>query len=94
MNIKSLKIISESEVKNNFKFEKYLIESLKDKKFKMNEKLDISNFFVKDIKFMKSTGVHIPEGIILHGNVKSFNNLKKIENHNLFNLIRNHFIPK
>ena len=47
MNIKSLKIISESEVKNNFKFEKYLIESLKDKKFKMNEKLDISNFFVK-----------------------------------------------
>ena len=94
MNIKSLKIISESEVKNNFKFEKYLIESLKDKKFKMNEKLDISDFFVKDIKFMKSTGVHIPEGIILHGNVKSFNNLKKIENHNLFNLIRNHFIPK
>ena len=94
MNIKSLKIISESEIKNNLNFEKYLIESFNDKKIKINEKLDISDFFVKDIEFMKSTGVHIPEGIVLHGNVKSFNKLKRIENHSLFNHIHNHFISK
>ena len=91
MNIKSLKKIEECEIKNNLNFEKYLIESLKTNKKKIKEKRDISNYLTKEFEFLKTTGVHIPKGIILHENVSSLNNHKKIENHTLFNHISKHF---
>jgi hypothetical protein len=92
MNLKSLKIISKSEIKNDINFERFLIEFLKIDKKDIKEKIDISNYFIREIKFLKTTGIHVPEGIILHENVDSLNNLKKIENHALFNHIREHFI--
>ena len=92
MNLKSLKMISKNEIKNNINYQKYLIENLKINKKKIKDKIDISSYFIREIKFLKTTGIHVPEGIVLHENVHSLNNLKKIENHTLFNHMREHFI--
>ena len=91
VNLKSLKIINESDLKDDLTFDRYLIDDLKIKK-KIIKKNDISYYFIKEIKFLKTTGVHIPEGIILHENFYSLNKLRKIENHTLFNHILKHFI--
>ena len=61
---------------------------------KIGKKIDISDYFIKEIKFLKTTGVHVPEGIILHENFYQLNKLRKIENHTLFNYILKHFINK
>ena len=93
MSLKSLKRIDEYDVKNNLNFEKLLIDDLKIAK-KIVKKIDISDYFIKEIEFLKTTGVHIPEGIILHENFYSLNKLRKIENHKLFNHILKHFSKK
>ena len=90
MNLKSLKNITKSEISKNKNFEKYFIESLQIEK-KNKKKIDISNYFLKEIQFLKTTGVHVPEGIVLYENINSLNNLKKIENHTLFNHMRDYF---
>jgi len=92
INLKSLKIISKIEIENNINFGRYLIENFKINKKKVKEKIDISNYFIKEIKFLKTTGIHVPKGIVLHENFHSLNNLKRIENHTLFNYMRKHFI--
>ena len=90
MNLKSLKIINENEVKKNLNFDKYLVSNLRIIK-KIDKKIDISDYFIKEIKFLKTTGVHVPEGIILHENFYLLNKLRKIENHTLYNHILKHF---
>ena len=90
MNLKSLKIINENEVKKKLNFDKYLVSNLRIIK-KIDKKIDISDYFIKEIKFLKTTGVHVPEGIILHENFYLLNKLRKIENHTLYNHILKHF---
>ena len=90
MNIKSLKIINANEVKKNLNFDKYLIDNLRITK-KIDKKIDISDYFIKEIKFIKTTGVHVPEGIVLHENFYPLNKSKKIENHTLYDYILKHF---
>ncbi|WP_435117023.1 hypothetical protein ACIJYF_01190 [Candidatus Pelagibacter bacterium nBUS_49] len=91
VNLKSLKIITNSEMKNDKNFEKYFLESLQINR-KNKKKIDISNYFIKEVQFLKTTGIHVPEGIVLYENINSLNSLKVIENHTLFNHMRNYFI--
>ncbi len=90
INLKSLKIINGNELKKNLNFGKYLVENLRITK-KIDKKIDISDYFIKEIKFLKTTGVHVPEGIVLHENFYPLNKLRKIENHTLYNYILKHF---
>ena len=71
MNIKSLKKLEDDEIKNILNFEKYLIESSKPKQKKIKEKIDISNSLIKEFEFLKTTGIHIPKGVILYENINS-----------------------
>jgi hypothetical protein len=93
ISLKSLKIIDESDVKNNLNFEKFLVDDLRVTK-KIAKKKDISDYFIKEIEFLKTTGVHIPQGIVLHENFYSLNKLRIIENHKLFNHIQKHLTKR
>tara|TARA_B100001057_G_C22863269_1_gene955481 strand:+ start:2086 stop:3423 length:1338 start_codon:yes stop_codon:yes gene_type:complete len=81
--------------KSNLKFKKNFInKSLSEifsKKKKNISKMDISTFFMNNIKFIKTTGVHTSEGIILHENFLNLKKIKKIENHKIFNYICEYF---
>ena len=91
VNLKSLKIITNSEIKNEKNFEKYFLESLQINR-KNKKKIDISNYFLKEVQFLKTTGIHVPEGIVLYENINSLSSFKVIENHTLFNHMRDYFI--
>lgn len=56
-----------------------------------NKKKDIGNLFFKDISFIKTTGVHVPEGLILHENFNLIKRKKTIENHKIFKYVCEYF---
>ena len=93
MSLKSLRIIDASDVKNNLNFQKFFVDNTKITK-KIGKKKDISDYFIKEIEFLKTTGVHIPEGIVLHENFYSLNKSRIIENHKLFNHILKHLTKR
>ena len=93
ISLKSLRIIDESDVKNNLNFQKFFVDNTKITK-KISKKRDISDYFIKEIEFLKTTGVHIPEGIVLHENFYSLNKSRIIENHKLFNHILKHLTKR
>lgn len=85
INIKSKRILNLNskasdliEIKNNFKLNK-------------NNKINITQFFIENIKFIKTTGVHIPQGSLLFDNLKSLKSINRTENHLIFNHICKHF---
>ena len=92
INLKSVKILSDYDFKkkNNFN-KKFLIEIKKNKLINKNKIKNIDDYFLKNISFIKSTGSHVPEGLILYDNFDVLNNKKKIKNHQIFNYICQHF---
>ena len=90
INLKSKNLLNESDFKYKKKYvDKSLIKILKSSA-NNNKSIDINSFFSKNITFIKTTGVHVQEGLILH---KNFAVLKKksIENHTIFNYICKYF---
>ena len=90
INLKSKNLLNESDFKYKKKYvDKSLIKILKSS-HNNNKSIDINSFFSKNITFIKTTGVHVQEGLILH---KNFSVLKKksIENHTIFNYICKYF---
>ena len=90
LNSKTIKNLNSSTINRYFAFY--------DKKIKFKFKPTInkltSEIFSKDLEYIKCTGVHINTGVILFDNLKT-NKLvieSKIENHKIFNLIKNHFL--
>ena len=90
INLKSNKTFKELNF-NKVLFKKNLIQNLKFKKIKNDKKIDISEYFIKNVKFIKTTGIHVPEGLVLFDNFKHFNKVCKIENHKIFSLVCKHF---
>jgi len=90
INLKSNKTFKELNF-NKVLLKKNLIQNLKFKKIKNDKKIDISEYFIKNIKFIKTTGIHVPEGLVLFDNFKHFNKVCKIENHKIFSLVCKHF---
>ena len=39
--------------------------------------------FIKNIKFIKTTGIHKSKGLALFDNIKQLNKINKIENHKI-----------
>lgn len=90
LNLKSNKTFNELNL-NKVLLKKNLIENLNFKKTKNDKKIDISEYFIKNVKFIKTTGIHIPEGLVLFDNFQYLNKVDKIENHKIFNLVCKHF---
>lgn len=91
INLKSRNYLNNQDFKNNKKFIiKSLIEILSISKSNIN-KVDITEFFLKNISCIKTTGVHSPDGLILYENFEIFKKKKKIENHKIFNYICKHY---
>ena len=71
INLKSNKIIilkkNEDSIKEIRKFSQ-----------KYSRTVNIKNFFIQNVKFIKTTGVHISRGVVLHKSIKSLNNSKKL----------------
>lgn len=80
--------------KNNFyhftkkNIKKILFFEKKKKLLKHNVNYDLFSFF-NNIRFIKTTGKHIPNGELFYKNINL--NKKKIENIEIFNLIQNFF---
>ena len=86
INIKSKKILTSTTKVYN------LTEIIKNVKKKSTiKKMDISSFFIKNIKCIRTTGVHISQGLLLYDNVNSFKFVREIENHLIFSYICKHF---
>ena len=94
VNLKSFKKLGLVDLKNQTNLNKYLFENIKNISIKNKSKIDISNYFVNQTKFLKTTGVHVPEGVILYENLNSFKKLNRIENHRIFSYIKSHFLKK
>jgi hypothetical protein len=58
---------------------------------KYSKTVNIKNFFIQNVKFIKTTGAHISRGVVLYKSIKSLIILKKIVNHNIFFHICKHF---
>jgi hypothetical protein len=87
INLKSKYYLNEDHFKNNKKYtNNSLIEILPISKSNIN-KVDIAKFFLNNISFIKTTGVHSPEGLILYENFEILKKKKIIENHKIFNYI-------
>ncbi len=75
-------------------FSKYLsyFDNKKIYKKSTKRKFDYNfvNYFFNSVDFIKTTGVHSNEGVLLYKNF-ILKNTKKIENHKIFNLIQSHF---
>jgi hypothetical protein len=85
INIKSKKILSIKTKRHN------LIEIKKNAIKSKVMKKDIGKFFIKNIECIKTTGAHVPNGLLLYDNFNYFKSNNKIENHLIFNYICNHF---
>ena len=92
VNLKSFKKLGLVDLKNKTNLDKYFFENIKNASIKNKSKIDISNYFVKQTKFLKTTGVHIPEGVILYENLNSLKKFNRIENHKIFHHIKSHFL--
>ena len=91
INLKSKIIINKSDFEYKSKYaNESLIEILRSPMIKFKQ-IDISKFFFKNVKFIKTTGAHITEGIILYENFNVFKKKKLIQNHKIFNYICKHF---
>lgn len=94
INIKSTKNIKLKNfnytAKQMFKIFKY--DKNKKKKFS-NIKSDNNNlkFFLEETNFIKTTGIHFHKGDLLSENFYNDNQNNKIENHKIFNSIKNYF---
>mgnify|MGYP007134773809 CR=1 FL=1 len=53
--------------------------------------LVVIHLFLKNVSFIKTTGVHTPQGLILYENFKILKKTKLIENHKIFNYICKYF---
>ena len=92
INLKSKKHLNELiGNQNNNIYKRYFVENLKLKKNIKQKKRDISESFIKHIKFIKITGVHDSRGLALFNNFNHLNKITKIENHKIFNFICKHF---
>ena len=92
INLKSKKYLREFVGSQNINiYKRYFVENLKLKKNIKERKRDISESFIKDIKFIKITGVHDSRGLALFNNVNDLNKISKIENHKIFDFICKHF---
>ena len=92
INLKSKKYLNEFVGnQNNNIYKNYLVENLKLKKKKREQKRDISESFIKNIKFIKTTGAHESRGLALFNNFNHLNKISKTENHKIFNFICKHF---
>ncbi len=91
INLKSKKLLNKNfyEYKKNY-INQCLIEISKEKKNNIKKK-NISYTFLKNVNFIKSTGAHVANGIILYENFDFFKNKKLIENHKIFNYICKYF---
>ena len=66
------------------------------KKNLKDNKIEIGNYFIQNIKFIKTTGVHESNGLAIFKNIENLNRVSKIknhkiENHKIFNFVCNHF---
>ena len=87
INLKSKNYLNEHDFKNREKHTiKSLVEILSGSENNIKNK-DIAHFFLKNVSFIKTTGVHSPEGLILYENLEIFKKKKIIENHKIFNYI-------
>lgn len=88
INIKSKKIIS----KNHISESKYLFYDKKNNINKKNPNTQNNKIFLRNIKFIKSTGIHSNEGILFHKKINDKLLEKKIiHNKKIFNIIRNFY---
>ena len=85
INLKSKKFLNKKNYDNQS-----LIEMSKEPKNSLKKK-NISSAFLKNVNFIKSTGAHVANGLILHENFDFFTNKKLIENHKIFNYICKYF---
>ena len=91
INLKSKNYLNESDFRNKKKHTiKSLIEILRTSEDNI-KKIDIGPFFLKNVSFIKTTGVHTPQGLILYENFKILKKTKLIENHKIFNYICKYF---
>jgi len=91
INLKSKNYLNERDFKNKKKHTiESLIEILRSSEDNI-KKIDIGPFFLKNVSFIKTTGVHTPQGLILYENFKILKKTKLIENHKIFNYICKHF---
>ena len=88
INLKS-KFVMNKEILTNYKKkrENNLMEILEVPKVINSRRLDVSEYVINNITFLKSTGSHISKGIFLYENFVNLNKKKIIENHKIFNLI-------
>ena len=88
INLKS-KFVMNKEILTNYKKkrENNLMEILEVPKIINSRRLDVSEYVINNITFLKSTGSHISKGIFLYENFVNLNKKKIIENHKIFNLI-------
>jgi len=91
INLKSKKILNNYNVSFKKGYSKrYFVENIKSKN-KTIKHIDVSEYFIKNIKFIKSSGVHTPQGLLFHNNLQTLNKKKKIENHKIFKFLYQHF---
>ena len=91
INLKSKNYLNERDFRNKKKHTiESLIEILRSSEDNI-KKIDIGPFFLKNVSFIKTTGVHTPQGLILYENFKILKKTKLIENHKIFNYICKHF---
>ena len=91
INLKSKNNLNESYFRNKKRYTvKSLIEILRSSKSNI-KKIDVSPFFLKNVSFIKTTGVHTPQGLVLYENFEVLKKTKLIENHKIFNYICKYF---
>ena len=88
INLKSKSVMNKNFLINYKKnLRNNLFEILKVPKIINAQRVDVSEYVLNNISFLKSTGSHISKGIFLHENFVNLNKKKIIENHKIFNLI-------
>ena len=88
LKIENINKLTNQKLINFFKYENK--KKIKTKRIKSNMH-EFKNF-LKDILLIKTTGIHDHKGDILFDNFKLDKKVKKIENHKIFNIIKEYFI--
>ena len=91
INLKSKNILYENDLRINKKYVNNSLSQVSKRSKTISKKIDISSIFLNSVAFIKTTGAHISEGLILYENFKVLNNKKLIKNHEIFNYISKHF---
>ena len=82
-----LKLIPKKKLIEYFKYEKKIKIRIRNRKVNIKE---IKNF-LDDVKLIKTTGKHNNKGDIFFKNITIKKNIKTIENHKIFNLIKSYY---